>query len=99
MPFHPVAVSTNVDEDAGVAVGKGVEKIVVLIHMAWAQEAIHPRMAKMHPGIRGRHRQATCLEMLKALVADVMQRDIGCVHVILRSIWRISIKLYLRTGK
>ncbi|KAI5335099.1 hypothetical protein L3X38_025232 [Prunus dulcis] len=77
MPTHLVAVSTDVGEEASVPTGKGVEKIMVLIHMVWVQGVIHSRMAKMHPGIRGKHRQAMCLEMLKALVTDVVQRDIG----------------------
>lgn len=99
MPPHLVAVSTNVGEEASVAAGKETERIVVLIHMTWVQGAIHLIAAKMHPGTRGKHRQAMCLEVLKALVTDVVQRDIGRVHAVRQSIWRIFTNLHLRTGK
>ncbi|KAL6269253.1 hypothetical protein ACE6H2_026164 [Prunus campanulata] len=99
MPPHLVAVPIDVGKEASVAIGKGIEKIVVPIHMAGVKEAIHPREAQMHPGIRGKRRQAMCLEMLKALVTDVAQRDIGRVHAVHRHIRRIFINLHLRIGK
>ncbi|BBN68328.1 transposable element gene [Prunus dulcis] len=36
---------------------------------------------------------------VEALVTDVVQRDIGCAHVVRPGIWRIFIKLHLRIGK